>query len=91
MPEKFELIRRWPWLQRYAWCIDITLSVAAPIIALLHYQDGRVQHAIFWIIFAIWAERGATVRYAVRLYIDLIADRDLSRNRRKGQGDGQAS
>lgn len=72
MPEKLPFIIRWPWIKRYFWWAEFCVAVASPALAFWHYQDGRQTHAIFWMMVAVWAGRGAMVRYAVHLYSGML-------------------
>lgn len=73
MPNTSMLIKH-PLFLRVCWLFEISVSTAAPILALVHYEAGRPTHGIFWMLVAIWAGRGAHARYLALLLNDPKAE-----------------
>jgi hypothetical protein len=73
MPTKSALIQH-PGFLRACWIADVCVAFASPTFAFIHYQCGRTDHAIFWMIVAIWAGRGASIRYLAKLINDPLAE-----------------
>lgn len=73
MPTKSSILKH-PYFIRACWFFDIGISVSTPIIAFLHYEGGRPNHAIFWMLVAIWSGRGPNMRYLAKLINDQNAE-----------------